>query len=106
MLMLARGSWQDIQRCLAILTYLCMNAVYENFREHFWSNDDKVNNENLYLRLFFYVNSLILITLSWRKYDGHDIKAFIVKQIKKYNTLRKKAKKKRKRKRTNNVIVM
>lgn len=102
--MLARGTWQDMQRCIAILTYICMNAVYENFREHFWSNDDNVTNEHLFLRLFFYVNSLILLTVSWRKYDGHEFKAFIVKHIRRYNKLRRKAKKKKKRKQR--VILM
>lgn len=80
-----------------------MNAVYAKFREHFWSNDENVINEHLFLRLFLYINSLILLTISWRKYNSHDVKAFIVKQIRRYNTQRKKAKKKKRRKR---VIVM
>lgn len=76
-----------------------MNSLYENFGDHFKNTSD----EFYYIRLFFYVNSLILLTMSWRKHKRQELKPFIIYHLRKFNKLRKKAKKKKKRKR---VIVM
>lgn len=73
-----------------------MNALYDNFRDHFsWGEE---NNETNYFRLFFYVNSLILLSISWRKHKRQELKPLIVSRIRKFNKIRKKAKKKKKKK--------
>lgn len=67
-----------------------MNALYDNFRYHFHWNENY--DENYYLRLFFYVNSLILLTISWRKHERQELKPLIFQHIRKFNKIRKKAK--------------
>ncbi|EDW00402.1 GH11882 [Drosophila grimshawi] len=53
---------------------------------------------NYDIRIFFYVNSLILFTMSCRQYEGDEFKHFIVHHIREFDRLRRKARKRRKRK--------
>ncbi|KAH8245477.1 hypothetical protein KR032_010864 [Drosophila birchii] len=50
------------------------------------------------IRFFFYLNSLILFTMSCsHQYEGDDLKHFICERIRKFDRLRRKARKRRKR---------
>lgn len=53
--------------------------------------------EDYDIRFFFYLNSLILFTMSCRQYEGDDLKHFICDRIRKFDRLRRKARKRRKR---------
>ncbi|SPP78378.1 Hypothetical predicted protein [Drosophila guanche] len=53
--------------------------------------------EDYDIRFFFYLNSLILFTVSCRKYEGDDLKHFIVERIRNFDRVRRKARKRRKR---------
>ncbi|KAM8718508.1 hypothetical protein ACLKA7_001676 [Drosophila subpalustris] len=53
--------------------------------------------DNYDIRFFFYINSLILFTMSCRQYEGDEFKHFIVHHIKEFDRLRRKARKRRKR---------
>ncbi|KAH8387270.1 hypothetical protein KR093_006019, partial [Drosophila rubida] len=54
--------------------------------------------DNYDIRFFFYINSLILFTMSCRQYEGDDFKHFIVDHIREFDRVRRKARKRRKRK--------
>lgn len=90
---------RDLQRCLILLICFYVNEACEKLHEHVYGNAYNEHKEHLFLRLFFYINSVILVIVSWRKFDGHELKAFIVKHLRHYNKLRRKAKKGKKRKR-------
>ncbi|KAH8338855.1 hypothetical protein KR074_007619 [Drosophila pseudoananassae] len=53
--------------------------------------------EDYDIRFFFYLNSLILFTMSCNQYEGDDLKNFICDRIRKFDRLRRKARKRRKR---------
>lgn len=67
-------------------------------REQHGKHGPNSNMHSYDIRFFFYINSLILFTMSCRQYEGEDLKHFIVKHIREFDRLRRKARKRRKRK--------
>ncbi|BFG02510.1 uncharacterized protein DMAD_02001 [Drosophila madeirensis] len=66
-------------------------------RERNGGTGNKNTVEDYDIRFFFYLNSLILFTVSCRKYEGDDLKHFIVERIRNFDRVRRKARKRRKR---------
>ncbi|XP_017870491.1 PREDICTED: serine/threonine-protein kinase DDB_G0283821-like [Drosophila arizonae] len=71
---------------------------HQGRREQHGKQSPNSNMHNYDIRFFFYINSLILFTMSCRQVEGEDLKHFIVKHIREFDRLRRKARKRRKRK--------
>lgn len=74
----------------------------QNVSEQFGIFNDDIYGGNYLLRLLFYVNTLIFLTITLRSYERGDFKQFIVYHIRQFNESRKKAKKRRKKRRKRN----
>lgn len=109
--LLNRGNWAELQQVLYVMTLLCLQhmqtTAIDNTNNNDYNNDNNYNsytNDNSddydnFVRLFFYVNSLILLTISWRKCEREDVEHLIVYYLRKFNKTQKKAKKKKKKRR-------
>ncbi|KAH8361243.1 hypothetical protein KR200_003847 [Drosophila serrata] len=104
-----RRSSQDLYSYSSLPAAKLRKHNYSNYRwerererqEERERRNGRTNNasmDNYDIRFFFYLNSLILFTMSCsRQYDGDDLKHFICERIRKFDRLRRKARKRRKR---------
>lgn len=95
--LLSRGDFNDLHRAQYIIYILCMQTASEQFGIF----SDDIYGGNPLLRLLFYINTFIFVTITLRSYERGDFKQFIVYYIRQFNESRRKAKKIKKRRKRN-----